>query len=66
MSLPLIPLIGYFNRYWMTTVNWSLWNHRFNRLVAKFHPNVWHLFDQRTIGLDEFLEGLSLLVRAKP
>lgn len=21
------------------------WNHRFNRLVAKHHPNVWHLFD---------------------
>ena len=20
------------------------WNHRFNRLVAKYHPNVWHLF----------------------
>jgi hypothetical protein len=136
------PLIEYFNRYWMTKVNWSLWNvsdfdlrtnnvvegeyflpchpqldpglcagwnHRFNRLVAKFHPNVWHLFeclkreevtirqqmlkmltgvrktvpkktlshqvridtlrsqfDQRTIGLDEFLEGLSLLVGAKP
>jgi len=21
------------------------WNHRFNRLVAKCHPNVWHFFD---------------------
>ena len=21
------------------------WNHRFNRLVSKYHPNVWHLFD---------------------
>jgi hypothetical protein len=21
------------------------WNHRFNRLVAKYHPNVWHLFE---------------------
>ncbi len=21
------------------------WNHQFNRLVAKYHPNVWHFFD---------------------
>ena len=21
------------------------WNHRFNRLVSKYHPNIWHLFD---------------------
>ena len=21
------------------------WNHRFNRLVNKHHPNVWHFFD---------------------
>ncbi len=21
------------------------WNHRFNRLVAKYHPNVWYFFD---------------------
>jgi len=21
------------------------WNHRFNRLVAKYHPNVWNFFD---------------------
>ena len=21
------------------------WNHRFNRLIAKYHPNVWHLFE---------------------
>ena len=21
------------------------WNHRFNRLIAKHHPNIWHLFD---------------------
>ena len=21
------------------------WNRRFNRLVAKYHPNVWHFFD---------------------
>jgi hypothetical protein len=20
-------------------------NHRFNRRVAKYHPNVWHIFD---------------------
>ncbi|CAF3904242.1 unnamed protein product [Adineta steineri] len=55
------PLIKYFNGYWMSKVKWSLWNvgdvgmktnnmvegwnHRFNRLVAKFHPNIWHLFD---------------------
>ncbi|CAF0856064.1 unnamed protein product [Rotaria sordida] len=54
-------LIDYFNRYWMTKVKWALWNvsdvdvrtnnivegwnHRFNRLVAKYHPNVWHFFD---------------------
>ncbi len=86
----------------------SGWNHRFNRLVAKHHPNVWHLFDclkkeevavrqrilkvmigskkkinkkavalqeqinslkldfnQNKINLDDFLEGLSLLVGTK-
>jgi hypothetical protein len=21
------------------------WNRRFNRLVVKYHPNVWHFFD---------------------
>jgi hypothetical protein len=21
------------------------WNHQFNRLVAKYHLNVWHFFD---------------------
>lgn len=21
------------------------WNHRFNRLVAKYHSNIWHLFE---------------------
>ena len=21
------------------------WSHRFNRLVAKYHPNIWYLFD---------------------
>ncbi|CAF3228537.1 unnamed protein product [Rotaria sp. Silwood2] len=55
------PLIDYFNRYWMMKVKWALWNisdvdvrtnnivegwnHRFNRLVAKCHRNVWHFFD---------------------
>ncbi|CAF2979155.1 unnamed protein product [Rotaria sp. Silwood2] len=48
------PLISYFENYWIRKMRWSLWNvhgvehrwnHRFNRLVAKFHPNVWHLFD---------------------
>ncbi|UJR18890.1 hypothetical protein I4U23_022018 [Adineta vaga] len=45
----------------MTKVKWTLWNvsdvelrtnnfvegwnHKFNRLVSKFNPNVWHLFD---------------------
>ncbi|CAF1125086.1 unnamed protein product [Adineta ricciae] len=55
------PLLDYFDRYWMTKVKWTLWNvsdvemktnnfvegwnHRFNRLVSKYNPNVWHLFD---------------------
>ncbi|CAF1465829.1 unnamed protein product [Adineta ricciae] len=54
------PLIDYFENYWIRKMRWSLWNvcgvehrtnnhvegwnHRFNRLVSKFHPNVWHLF----------------------
>ncbi|CAF0790236.1 unnamed protein product [Adineta steineri] len=55
------PLIQYFNAYWMTKIKWTLWNvsdveiktnnvvegwnHHFNRLVAKYHPNVWTLFE---------------------
>ena len=76
----MIPLVDYFDGYWITKVKWSLWNvsdvslrtnnmvegcfliissqysfssffcsigwsHRFNRLVAKFHPNIWHFID---------------------
>ena len=84
------------------------WNNHFNRLVARFHPNVWHLFDcfrmeevcmrqkmlkmvmgknkntnkktndfhknyeslqsrfdGKTITIDEFFEGLTLLISTK-
>lgn len=29
----------------ITSKDYSGWNHRFNRRVAKYHPNVWHIFD---------------------
>ncbi|CAF1356593.1 unnamed protein product [Adineta ricciae] len=58
---PRCTLIRYFRGYWMTKMKISMWhvsdlnirtnnmvegwNHRFNRCVAKYHPNVWHTLD---------------------
>jgi hypothetical protein len=36
---------GWFFNFFLSLMHHLGWNHRFNRLVSKYHPNVGHLFD---------------------